>query len=171
MEHWKAIESRTKAGTRKVKQVAHVTVHPQKGQKTENQDVLKDRAATGVARQAFNDMIDDSSGSRGLSKYKKAFLSVKSTKEDSRDKDLRWKAERFRAQDAKEDEWWQSGSQWRWEVITGRTKGCIEQHEKRKNAVETKESEQTPENMPADQPAGSPAGTETERSSRENGIP
>jgi hypothetical protein len=105
LEHWNAFKSTQAAGKKKVKTVAAAIVHPRRD-KEQEQTPTED-----VHEQVSTEPI------------------TKPSVEKPADKALRARAEQIRRKSQHDDERWRSGSQWRWEVITGRAQKRMQEDE------------------------------------------
>jgi hypothetical protein len=121
LEHWEAFRSAQAAGKKKVKTVMAAIVHPKKDKEkiqapAENVHVSNEQVSTEPI--------------------------MKSGAEKPADKALRARAEQIRRKSQHDDERWRSGSQWRWEIITGRVQNQTQEDEaKRKRAMAPKEED------------------------------
>lgn len=139
MEHWKGFQKSTKETKKQLKHAAHTVVHPKKAQE-EKQKVKEKAEEEENARQEHEE-----------EQHTKAVATASSSlkPEDVKDKALREKIEKMRVKKEQEDEQWKSGSQWRWEVITGRAKQTKrEQEQKWKSAMESVAPSSSTENAP-----------------------
>jgi hypothetical protein len=119
LEHWKGFQKSTKQTKKQLKHAAHLVVHPNKAREEERNTDKKAKQEENARSQ-----YEEAQHVRAMST---ASSSLKP--EDVKDKALRERIEKMRKRKEEEDDQWRSGSQWRWEVITGRAQKAMKKKE------------------------------------------
>lgn len=127
LEHWKGFQTSTKESTKHLKHATRTILHPHKAREEKQEAAEKAQKEEEVRNEHE-------------AQHAKATATTSSSlsAEEVKDQALREKIERMRKKKEQEDEQWKSGSQWRWEIITGRAqKMKKEQEQKWKSAMES----------------------------------
>jgi hypothetical protein len=128
LEHWKGLQKSVKESKKQLKQAAHVVVHPNKAREEKKKP-----------EENVEEEENPHSEHEGAQHAQAMPTAPSSPKPESvKDKALRERVEGIRKRMEQEDEEWKSGSQWRWEIITGRAqKAMKERDQKWKLAMES----------------------------------
>jgi hypothetical protein len=128
LEHWKGLQKSAKESKKQLKQAAHDFVHPKKAR--------EEKQKTEVEAEEEENARSDHEGAQHAQPVSTASSLLKP--DNVKDKVLRERVEGMRKRQEQEDEEWKSGSQWRWEIITGRAqKAMKEKEQKWKLAMES----------------------------------
>jgi hypothetical protein len=120
LEHWKGLQKSVKESKKQLKQAAHVVVHPNKAREE---------------KKKIEEKVEDEENARseheGTQQAQAMPTAPSSPKpENVEDKVIRERVEGMRKRKEQEDEEWKSGSQWRWEIITGRAQKAMKEKDR-----------------------------------------